>query len=214
MYADCFMVHSYRNQFADSPEDCFRGLHLYAIFWASSAHFSTPWNQVFKGSGLVSSWRDSVQLVLSPILSVLLTASQNVLCVTLGVNTMDLIAVCINRYCFADLDLWRELLYWSSKKTSDLFSQIILYKTQTQFVSSWGLISKCVPLTSSTQCSWFNRQQVKQPCRYTTWWNCSTVSPWSFFFTVLIFLYLHLRSLDPNVHSCLLQLFLSRKSPV
>lgn len=32
VYADCYMVHSYRNQFADSPEDCFRGLHVYAIF--------------------------------------------------------------------------------------------------------------------------------------------------------------------------------------
>lgn len=64
VYVDCFMVHSYHNQFADSPADCFRG--LYAIFWASSAHFSTPWNQVFKGSRLVSSQRDSVQLAPFP----------------------------------------------------------------------------------------------------------------------------------------------------
>lgn len=38
--------------------------------------------------------------------SVLLTASQDVLSVALGVNTIDLIAVCVNCYCSAELDLW------------------------------------------------------------------------------------------------------------
>lgn len=109
-------------------------------------------------------------LLLSPILSVFLTASQNALCVTLGVNTMDLIAECRNRCCFADLDLCSELLYWLSKMTSDLFSEIIPYKTPAEFVSIWRLISeRCLfplplpgktavqlhPSLSSSFCSYF-----------------------------------------------------------